>query len=497
MSVNGYGDRRGTSYGNFGAEEKPPKPPSMAAAEWLANTPRLPPAVSEQLPAPIQLADDYALKKAKQVEADLKANSVLRDTVDSQRREINALNDEKRELTSKLDDAEKMKIALAQQGALLTAKVKDLEFNLGNVKENYEHLTGKHADAVAKLAEAQGDAQTFRATYDENKKALESIQREREELKKETENRSALLQGMSAQVESLEASHAALVASSTSLSSKLSEKEVTLQKTEAELADKSKSLETLQREHIDLAAEHAGLVIINNNVTAKLEEVSSERERALATEAKARAELATKVHEASNLAEEKMRAESQLVEARKEATQATKIADDLRKEDAVHAQQAVEAEQKATLAEERLSKMQEEHNREKKALEDSQTLEKHQIRGMLDECNTQVEGLRKQYETHADTTNKQVSKLTLDNHKIRAELDATEKRHSVFVSDALQVVGLLNGVHGFVPKGKAAGNMGEMAKQLQDEVTAMPTEAEPAEPVAEGGADPVEQMTAA
>ena len=501
MSVNGPERSRGTVYGappenapGLGAIGAAPATPTLndasasgetrvMAEKWLAAV-----TDTQSRNSELQRVQAMALDRLRSENAQLGAD-------------VTALKDAKAQLEAKVEEATRLNQELARQAAVFK---NDHERALGDVsalkaavqtrEAEREEMSSKHADLASAHAAtdemlsvekqkrsallqqhndlvdkhnafvAQAAANEARA--EETRAELASAHAAVSEmLSAEKEKHGALAEEHGALVEK----YNALRAQATATEERAAETRAELDATRAKLEATKEKLRLIAKAHEAMAAEHATLRAEHAAHVDKHDALSARHDALVAQSHVDKSALAEHIATSSALEHENAELKAQLAACDATSTTASASATEQRAANA-EAQRAAELlNTRAVEAEARLEAALRQRDDELARLKEAYESEKVSLRKAIGVCTSEVEKLHSEHLEHIEATKNEKEKLASSNGVLDGELRGVKDRHIKFVSEAIELITLLNLQHGFTPRMDPSGKLelSDMVDQLR------------------------------
>lgn len=391
--------------------------------------------------------------------------------------EVTALKDAKALLVAKVEEANRLNQELARQAAVFKndhsralGDVSALKAVVQNHESERAELSSKHADLVS----------THVATG--------------EMLSVEKQKRSALLQqhndlvdkhnAMAAQAAANEAraeetrvemtsAHAALAeehgsllekynalrSQATATEERAAETRAELDATRAKLEAMKEKLRMLAKAHEAMAAEYAKLRAEHTAHVDKHEALSTRHDALVAQSRVDKSALAEHIATSSTLEHENVELKAQLAACDATSTTASASATEQRAANAEAQRSAELLNTRAVEAEARLEATLRQRDDELARLKEAYESEKVSLQKEIGICTTEVEKLHSAHLEHIENSKGEKEKLASSNGVLDGELRSVKDRHLKFVGDAMDMVTVLNLVHGFTPRMDPSGKL--------------------------------------
>ena len=333
-------------------------------------------------------------------------------------------------------------------------------------KEKHNALAEQHSALTenynALRAQATSDKERAEATRAELTNAHAAVN---EMLSAEKEKHNALAE----QHGTLTERYNALRAQATATEERAAETRAELDATRAKLEATKEKLRLLAKAHEAMAAEHATLRAEHAALVDKHDALSARHDALVAQSRVDKSELAEHIATSSALEHEGTELKAQLAACDATSTTASASATEQRAANAESQRAAELLNTRAVEAEARLEAALRQRDDELARLKETYESEKVSLQKEIGACTTEVEKLHSAHLEHIEATKGEKEKLATSNGVLDGELRSVKDRHIKFVSDAMEMVTLLNLVHGFTPRMDPSGKMElpDMVDQLQ------------------------------
>lgn len=490
MSVNGPERSRGTVYGapenapGLGAIGAAPAMPMLNDATYTGETRSM---AEKWLSAVTDTQNKSGeLQRLQSMTLDrLRAENAQLGT------EVTALKDAKALLVAKVEEAARLNTELARQAAVFK---NDHERALGDVSalkaavQTHEaeraELSSKHADLVSThvetgemlSAEKQKRSALLQQHNDlvdkHNALAAQAAANEAraEETRAElTSAHAAVSELLSAEKEkhgALAEEHGELVekynalrSQATATEERAAETRAELDATRAKLEATKNKLGLLAKAHEVMAADHATLRAEHTAHVDKHEALSARHDALVAQSRVDKSALAEHIATSSTLEHENAELKAQLAACDATSTTASASATEQRAANAEAQRSAELLNTRAVEAEARLEATLRQRDDELARLKEAYESEKVSLQKEIGICTSEVEKLHSAHLEHIEATKGEKEKLASSNGVLDGELRSVKDRHLKFVGDAMDMVTVLNLVHGFTPRMDPSGKM--------------------------------------
>jgi chromosome segregation ATPase len=484
MSVNGPERSRGTVYGApevapvLGAISAPPTTltPTDASGEtralaekWLATV-----SDTQSKNSELQRVQAMAMDRLRAENAQLGA-------------EVTALKDAKAQLQAKVEEATRLNQELARQAAAfknnherslddvaaLKAAADTHEAERAALQQAREELRAAKSEIatlVGRVEELNGVAADLGSKHADAVSAHAVVT---ELLGVEKEKHGALAEKNGALVEqhgALVEKYNALRAQAATTEERTAETRAELDTTRAKLEATKEKLRLLAKAHEAMAADHAALRAEHTAHVDKHDALSVRHDALVAQSRVDKTALAEHIATSSALEHENAELKAQLAACDATSTTASASATEQRAANA-EAQRAAELlNTRAVEAEASLEAALRQRDDELARLKEAYENEKVALQKEIGVCTSEVEKLHSAHLEHIEATKGEKEKLASSNGVLDSELRSVKDRHIKFVSEAMELVTLLNLEHGFTPRMDPSGKM-ELADMV-DQVRA-------------------------
>lgn len=409
---------------------------------------------------------ERALGDVATLKAAAETHDAERAALEQAREELRTAKTEIATLSARVEALDGEAAELSSKHADLTSAHAAVSEMLGEEKQKRSALLQQHNDLVDKYNALAAQAAANESRAEETRAELASAHAAVSEmLSAEKEKHGALAEQHGALVEKYDA----LRAQATTTEERAAETRAELETTRAKLEATKEKLRLLTKAHEAMAAEHAALSAEHAARVDKHEALSARHDALVAESRVDKSALAEHIATSSALEHENAELKAQLAACGATSTTASASATEQRAANAEAQRSAELLNTRAVEAEARLEAAVRQREDELARLREAYESEKASLQKEIGVCTSEVEKLHSAHLEHIEATKNEKEKLASTNGALDGELRSVKDRHIQFVSEAMELITLLNLQHGFTPRMDPSGKMelSDMVDQLR------------------------------